>query len=390
MLNILSAYYIGAIFFIGVIFDFLTPTLGGNNVNIMGLLIKDIFLVLIIAITLYNNRRNALIDIYILILFFLLIISTLLSPIVFEFIPTILSFRNYLFYSSCIYVGYHYYKFFNKFDNINFYLLIVTINFILILLQYFGLYTNFYRDFIGGNDPIWVHGGQISRIEFSLIASLILMRMLSLLKNGNQSIKINIIIFLILLSIYLCQSRMVLVVASLVLVEYLFSTKRLFLLSIIVIILSIIFVYSEMSHRIFSNPINLRDSRFVNIYPFAVSLIGENFLFGYGIASFGPATIYSQFIPKDPLHFVDSTILTSLLQFGVLGTVIYLTPLIYLIYFSFNNKRIRYGVGCLVFILVTFGMFYNAIDGWPGGVIYFTLIGFLLRASITHCQACPT
>jgi hypothetical protein len=374
---LLVYYYIFVVIFIGIIYDFSAFFFDLNIIKIIGLINKDLLLIIILLISFLRRNRNILIDSCIFLLFILLLFNALLLQGEFEFIPMALTFRNYLVYASCIYIGYYYYDYFLKFDNIRSYQWIVYLSAFLVIIQYLQIYPNEYKALIGGNDVLWVHGGQISRIEFSFIAILILCRMLAFLRDGQTSKNILILTATIFILIYLSQSRAALVIAFVFLLEYLISTRR--YVEIIIGILAISFAYLilDLDHRILSNPIGFNDPRFVNIYQYALDLIFQNLFFGHGLASFGPATIYSNFIVKDPLHYVDSTVLSSLLQFGLIGTLIYLLPYIYLIFNPIKDKKLRYSVFSLTIILFSFGVFYNAIDGWPGGVIFFTLIGIL-------------
>jgi hypothetical protein len=130
----------------------------------------------------------------------------------------------------------------------------------------------------------------------------------------------------------------------------------------------------------------LEDPRFI----FLTSTFLQEFIsspfFGHGLGSFG-ASATAIFKAQEQFtgintYYVDSTLLSLLLQTGLVGTIIYFCLIFISCYRVLSGIKLAYGrkyMGLLlIFIIISilYSAFFPFIDGWPGAIYFFGILGF--------------
>jgi O-antigen ligase len=119
--------------------------------------------------------------------------------------------------------------------------------------------------------------------------------------------------------------------------------------------------------------------------PYFLYLLERKPLFGYGIGSFGP-TAFSLDINhvKDGLDYMDSTYRAIILQFGIVGALIYVlvylfTTTITIIKSNTKNYKNEFATVILFNIIFYFhSLFFNTLDGFPGSILFFAVNAFFI------------
>lgn len=368
------------------------------SVDLIGIILKDVPIILLILFSLNTSIKNIknenILFIFLITIYFL--ISILWNDKNNTVLTIIAAMRNEILY-PCIYLAAYKVGLESKLSEgppFRIFVISLIINLIMGILQQFNLIDSPYKDLrsLGGGDEsfIWIHGGMNSYIEFSFYLSFSIM-IIAILINKlliSSILKATIKIVFILFSLELIvasQSRLGLLIYFIAVLGV-FIRDRIATFYIVIILLLSFFYYDifgmqiDLNHRIMD--FNGSDPRFDIIYPNAIDLIEKKFIFGYGLGSYGPASIFSEGV-YNSIDYIDSSFLSISLQFGLFGLILYI------LFISINFYRIlqkslqlkKYDIALLNFILalitIIYSIFFNFTNAWPGSILIFCWLGYI-------------
>jgi hypothetical protein len=377
------------------IFSLISPI----NVKIIGLFLKDFPIIILVLFTFFIFRKNVInkntILLIIILLYFVISYYWNNENSNINIIGAAL--RNEILYPCLFFVAYKIGSKTNFKEYSQFKLLVFSfsINILLGFLQYNEILATPYKELnsLGGGDNsfAWVHGGMISYIQLSFFLSLsiiifsLIIDKLTVLKIYKKMIKIFILSASLILIIS-SQSRLGLIIYFISSLSILLRDKVILFVFIFTIIISgIYFIFFginfEINHRLLN--FDGSDPRFEHIYPYAIDLISKQLFFGYGLGSYGPATIVGDEIVNG-LNYLDSTYLSLLLQFGLIGFILYIFFTCY-VFFQIHQMSVILRKYDLVLaniltliIVIIYCAFFNFANAWPGSVFVFCWMGYIL------------
>ncbi len=367
--------------------------------QIVGLFLKDVFLIVLVISSISNLRPKEFDDTKPIFLVSGLAAIWLIPSLFTLNAPVILSaIRNYIIYPLSFLPAYQFAlnsqsKFFSSKNSKFIIFLVLWLNIIFATIEILNIYQSPYLELIGKRGDFRVgdfdvsSGGFISYIELSYFLSI---SVLGIEVTAPRRYIIGspfgwLSVLACLLVSFYSQARTGVLTCLLAIFARLYYLKSrigkalifiLFLLSAMllwyyIINLDVIVRFSNI----------LEDPRFIFLTSnFLQEFISKPF-FGHGLGSFGAsATVIfrsqEQFATSDS-YYVDSTLLSLLLQTGIVGSSIYCYLIFNTCYHVLTRIKLAYGgkyMGLLltfIIISILYSAFFPFIDGWPGAIYFF-------------------
>jgi len=395
-------YFFIIIPFLGLIYDVLAYIgLDREKIKLFGLLFKDFLIIILILhaiyIILFKNKNNIkshsdLTPIITIIMIGVLWLTPNISNLSWPVIMA--SIRNYIIYPLSFIAGYYVNYNASVYGNENKVKLLYfsfIVNCILAVLQYFQIVTSPYAEIgLPSGSFILVHGGFISYIELGFFIAISIL-ILSLLKN-----RFFLSIFLALIGIIvvvLSQSRAGLL-NSIISLFCLLSIKinKILLILLFIIIYFLLMLTPLIDIEVlarFSN--SSSDPRYLYILPYAIKEFSLHPYLGSGIGSSGAAStvdLETAFIGE---QYLDSSILSMILQFGIIGFFLiqicfyFIISKIYKLLKVVKMNQFRFQFFVFLLLCFLYSIFFNFIDGWPGSIWFYGGLGYVL-GYLRNCE----
>lgn len=390
--SLLFFYYTMVVPYLGAFLD-LAVLVSSDSAKFVAIFFKD-FLLFILILSSLNFFIIRKFGIFLIFSSFYYLSSILWNDINLNFEVALAGIRNSVIYPITFFIGLKYSLSNNKNSSKFIMLFTASVYFNLIsgLLQALGLLDSYYLLAIGKDnglsDYVWVHGGFISYIEYAFFLTFASLTYAILFYKGISKVstrKLLMILFLCLIMVLVSQSRtgaMAFLLITILLIYY-FNSKVKFvtLIALFSLIVFFIFMITPISHRLLSSEAS-EDIRFVYILPLAYEFFIKSPIIGNGLGSFGAATTFSNNIDTG-FEYLDSSILSILLQFGIIGFILYFGFILFNFYHIHrcllikNDSALIFANTSVFILFIIYSFLFNFIDGWPGAIFIYSWLGFM-------------
>ncbi len=266
----------------------------------------------------------------------------------------------------------------------------IVLNLILGLLQASGFIGSPYLKMIGKDDGsfVWVHGAFVSYIEYAFYLSYCIVLLILVHDGVKRHSAGSTLLPLVALSgllVILSQSRTGIAawaLAALAFTAITTSPRRAIVLLALAVPTTIALLFQFLpTHRLLTGEA-AEDFRFVSILPFAVDAFAAAPFFGSGLGSYGAASVLGDY-EGEGIEYLDSTILSVALQFGIFGFLAYFGFIVSQFVWidtrarRYGNRGLRMANLVVAALTLLYSAIFNFADGWPGAIYAFGWLGYM-------------